>query len=343
MSVGVEANGVTDGGTPTTDAARDAGTGAARVVSLGSVNVDRTHEVSADEIARLRGQYHWFPAGDETVTVESVPAAVAADPDAVGHGGKGANQAVAAAAAGADTAILGCVGPDAAEVGVYGALESAGVETDHLAETAAQTGTAHVFREPSGENRIAVVPGANARLDDDYVRNVESVVRGADCLLVQNEVSPGPVAALLDRLAGDPDRPSVVYDPAPPAGAKRLLGCAAVDCCTPNRQEAETLADALAEFDGVVVRKRGPDPVVVSDEGGGSFEVSPPAVDVVDTTGAGDVFAGYLGAGLAAGRPLRSAVERAVVAASLSTRAAGARGGVPSVETVREFERTGEQ
>ncbi len=333
-------DGDADGGRagPTGDTAP---TGAGRVVSLGSVNVDRTHDVSAAETARLRRRYDWFPASDETVTVDAVPAAVAADPDAVGHGGKGANQAVAAAAAGAETAMLGCVGPDADELGVYEALESAGVDTEHLVETDAPTGTAHVFRAPDGENRIAVVPGANARLDDEYVRGVESVVRAADCLLVQNEVPPGPVAALLDRLAGDPRRPTVVYDPAPAAGAGRLLRCAAVDYCTPNRQEAVELAGALEDYDGVVVRRRGPESVVVAGNGE-SFEVAPPPVEVADTTGAGDVFAGYLGAGLAAGRPLRRAVERAVVAASLSTRRDGARGGVPSSEAVRQFERTGD-
>ena len=87
------------------------------VVSLGSINVDRVQHVDADQLAALEAQYDWFPGAGETVTVEERPETFG-DPDTVLHGGKGANQAVAASAAGAATTLLGAVGPDHEEYGV---------------------------------------------------------------------------------------------------------------------------------------------------------------------------------------------------------------------------------
>ncbi|RCU48454.1 sugar kinase [Haloplanus salinus] len=306
-----------------------------RVVSLGSINVDHVRRASDAELASFAERYDWFPAQGDTVRVERLPDDVALDADERRHGGKGANQAVAAAAAGAATTMLGAVGTDHDRFGVLPALVDAGVDAERVGVVDAPTGAAHVFVDPSGDNRIVVDPGANAAVDDAYVDANYDAVRDADCLLLQNEIPVEPVAALLDDLTAEPTRPTVILDPAPPAGTDPLLAREAVDYLTPNEGEYAALADALDAYGGVVVRKRGGDPVIVAADD--RFTVDPPAVDAAETTGAGDVFNGFLAARLAAGASLRDAVETAVVAASMATRTAGAREGIPTLDEVRAF------
>jgi ribokinase len=109
-----------------------------------------------------------------------------------------------------------------------------------------------------------------------------------------------------------------------------------VDYLTPNETEYEALRLYLDEFDGTLVRKRGEGDVIV--QGEQAFTVTPPTVEVADTTGAGDVLNGFLAARLADGASVRAAVETAVVAGSLSTQAVGARGSVPTLSAVRSFQ-----
>lgn len=309
-----------------------------RVVSLGSVNVDRLVTMPADAVAALADRFDWFPGRGHTVSVETLPAAftTAVDVDEIRHGGKGANQAVAAAGVAATTALFGKVGRDHEEFGVLTALADAGVDVDRIETAEAPTGAAYVFREESGANRIVVAPGANAAVDRRYVRGLGDAVCEADCLLLQNEIPVEPVRSLLADLAGDPTRPTVVLDPAPATGVAPLLECSAVDYLTPNEHEYAAIESTLEPFEGVVVRKRGGDPVVVERGTERLFTVTPPAVDPVDTTGAGDVLNGVFAARLAAGDGLRAAVELGVVAGSLATRAVGARGGIPTLAEVRE-------
>ncbi|WP_435066951.1 PfkB family carbohydrate kinase [Haloplanus sp. C73] len=306
------------------------------VISLGSVNVDHVTRVGADELAAFEARYDWFPDRGETVRVADLPDDFAPKADEIRHGGKGANQAVAAATAGATTTMLGRVGVDHERYGVVSALESAGIDTDSLGTAPVPTGAAYVFVEESGDNRIVVHPGANADVDDAYVRAHADTVAEADCLLLQNEIPVEPVATLLDALADDPDRPTVILDPAPPAGVEPLLARDAVDYCTPNEHEYAAIESSLAGYDGVVVRKRGGDTLLVETPTDG-FSVDPPTVEPVDTTGAGDVLNGFLAARLADGASLRDAIETAVTAGSMATRAAGARSGIPTLDEVRAF------
>ncbi|MFB6161790.1 MAG: PfkB family carbohydrate kinase [Haloferacaceae archaeon] len=310
------------------------------VVSLGSINVDRIHHVSDAEIADLRRRYSWFPDRGQTVQVRAPPTDLAADPDSVRHGGKGANQAVAAARTGAATEMLGKVGPDSGEFGVRRRLADAGVDVTRIGTASEPTGTAHVFVGPAGDNWIVVRPGANGAIDSAYIREQYDAIRSAECLLLQNEVPIEPVAALLSELAAERDRPTVILDPAPAEGVERLLGCDAVDYLTPNESEYRALRPSLGAFDGVLVRKRGADDVVVEAER--RFTVTPPAVNAVDTTGAGDVLNGFLAAQLAAGASLRDAIEIGTIAGSLSTREEGARGGIPTLEDVRTYRTAGD-
>nr|WP_264474964.1 PfkB family carbohydrate kinase [Salinirubrum litoreum] len=148
--------------------------------------------------------------------------------------------------------------------------------------------------------------------------------------------------------------PTVLLDPAPADGAGRLVGHPAVDLLTPNESEYAWLSgestapgapesDLLADFAGVVVRTRGAKDVLVEDRSvGETFAVTPPPVDPVDTTGAGDVFAGYLAGELACGRDLRAACRTAVAASACSTEREGVQTATPTRAEVREFaERVG--
>lgn len=320
-----------------------------RVASFGSVNVDRVAQVDAATLASLDDRYDWFPRPGETRRVDSVPEAVDDHVTETLPGGKGANQAVAAARAGAVSRLFGMVGEDGGEV--LSSLDERGVDTSAVETADARTGTAYVFVAPDGENHIAIVGGANDAVDEAYARDRADAVAAADVLLVQNEVPAAATVALLDALPEGSARPTVVLDPAPAPGVAPLLDHPRVDVVTPNEREAAALTDPLAAFDGVVVRTRGADPVVVETPGG-LFEVAPPDASPVDTTGAGDVFAGYLATELAerdgfvdcggaepggdATADLRTAVEVATTAAALSVERAGVQRATPDRAAVEE-------
>ena len=302
------------------------------VVSLGSVNVDHVGYLADDAIAALEARYDWLPEPGETVAVSSVPKALRDRLTEVSLGGKGANQAVAAAHAGADTAFLGCVGDDDAQYEVTRGVKAHGVDVSAVERVAGPTGSAYIVVDEAGENRIAILAGANAAVDRSYVAERYDTIVDAGCLLLQNEIPAEPVCWLLDRLAVEPNAPTVVVDPAPAEGAEPLVEHEAVDIVSPNSREYAQLGASLSGFEGTLVVTHGANLVRVSD--GESFEVAPPAVDPVDTTGAGDVFTGYLAATLATGGDLHEAVERAATAAALSTEHEGVQPAVPDAETV---------
>jgi ribokinase len=307
------------------------------VASFGSINVDRVAYLDPATAADLDARYDWFPGPGETRSVESVPADLDALVDETFLGGKGANQAVAAARADADAGLYGRVGPDHGAFDVLTSIAGYGVDVSPVEVADAPTGTAYVFVTPDGENHIAIVGGANAAVDPAYARANTDELRRVDCLLVQNELPARTLDALFTALDGREGRPTVLFDPAPPDGAADLLGHPCVDLVLPNESEAAALGDALDRFDGTVVYKHGPDPVVVDPAGGGRFSVPPPRVDTVDTTGAGDVFGGFLAAELSRGASLREAVECARVAGALSVRSEGVQRATPTLGTVRAY------
>ncbi|WP_277556197.1 PfkB family carbohydrate kinase [Halobaculum limi] len=299
------------------------------VCSLGSINVDRVHLPTTAELQTLEQRYDWFPSRGQTVAVETIPSEFPS-PDQIEHGGKGANQAVAAAAMGADVALFGKYGPDAEKFGVRNELKRAGVSVDAIGVAASKTGSAHVFVDPAGDNRIVITAGANGDVDREYVLHHYDRLVDADCLLLQNEIPVDPVTSLLQRFETEQNPPCVILDPSPVAGVRPLIDCPVIKYLTPNESEYRELQDALTSFEGTVLRTVGSDGVIVGDE-----VVSTPPVDPVDTTGAGDVFNGVFAAGRASGATLRAAVETATIAASLSTEGEGARGRIPTPEEVQ--------
>jgi ribokinase len=258
-------------------------------------------------------------------------------------GGKGANQAAAAARLGPGVAMVGRVGDDAAGERQRRALADAGVDVSAVRTTPdVPTGTATIpVEEGSGENLIVVVPGANGRMAPVDVE--VPAVRSADVVLLQLEIPLDAVRAATAAAGG-----TVVLTPAPPRSLPADL-LDRVDVLVPNEHELTQLAgEPVRERDAAEIaalaRRVGRRTVVVTlgergallvpDDGAPALLQAPPAVVPVDTTGAGDCFSGALGQALAAGRSLPEAVRWAVTAAALSTTGPGARGSLPDAAAV---------
>ncbi|MEI4273149.1 ribokinase [Klenkia sp. LSe6-5] len=259
-------------------------------------------------------------------------------------GGKGANQAAAAGrlGGGVGVAMVGRVGDDDAGARQLAALREAGVDVDLVHRTAGvPTGSATIPVEAEGgENLIVVVPGANGALEPADVE--VPAVRDADVLLLQLETPVRTVLAAARACTG-----TVVLNPAPAQPLPAEL-VAAVDVLVPNEHELVDLAGApaadrapaeLAELargvGGSVVVTLGGAGVLVVPADGPALLQPPLAVQPVDTTGAGDCFAGALCTALARGASLVEAVRYAAVAAALSTTGQGARGGLPDDAAVQ--------
>jgi ribokinase len=243
-------------------------------------------------------------------------------------GGKGANQAVAAARLGAEVAFVGRVGDDDAGRRLRDGLAAEGVDVAHVrVDPEAPTGMALIAVDRAGENTIVVSSGANARVIAADVAAAGDVLAAATVTLVQHEVPEEAVAAAIADAGG-----TVVLNPAP---ARPVV--APVDVLIPNRGELEALAGrsgdpvelarGLSVAQAVVVTLGSEGAVVV--EGSRVERIPAPRVDVVDTTGAGDAFCGALAQALDAGADLVEAARRAVGAAAASVAKPGAQGGLP--------------
>ncbi len=287
------------------------------------------------------------------------------------HGGKGGNEATAAARLGAAVTMIGAVGADDMGVAARSALELEGIDTRGLVTSDRPTGVALIIVDRRAENVIAVAPGANGEV---HARQVEAALRQlvpgpGDVVLACREIPADGVRAALD--AGRRAGATTILNPAP---ADDLDGAtiALADILTPNETELAILAGrnpgeapetaarrlldgrgaadthdaevgALAAGDPAARRvpafvvTLGAAGALVVEEGTAGVAVPAPAVHPVDTTGAGDTFNGALAAGLAGGLDLPEAVRRAVVAAALSTTRPGARGGMPTRVELERF------
>jgi len=257
-------------------------------------------------------------------------------------GGKGANQAVAAARAGASVAFVGRVGDDSLGREALAALGREGIATDAVVtDASAPSGVALIMVDGRGENVIAVASGANANVCAADVERARAAIEAADAVLVQLEIPLEAVAAALElgRAAGA----MTVLNPAPAPrkGLSRKL-LKNVTVLTPNRTEAAQLLGRRSTGDlerltrglrdlGVeaVALTLGADGVLVCDAEGVEHVPAAPA-NVVDTVGAGDCFSGVLAVGMAEGMSLRAAARFAVCAAALSCEKKGAQPSMPA-------------
>jgi ribokinase len=275
-----------------------------------------------------------LPGRGETVvgtSVQSLP------------GGKGANQAAAAAALSSSVAMVGRVGSDSSGTLLVSDLRDRGVDVSHVVACDAPTGTATVAVEDgTGENLIVVAPGANGVVSASDVR-VE-LVASAAVVLVQLEIPLDAVTAAVAHAGG-----VVVLNPAPPRPLPsellervdvlvpnewELARLAGVDAAPRSTAELAHLARTVTSRDVVVTM--GARGALVVPAAGTPTAVPAPPVEAVDTTGAGDCFCGALAVALASGAELPDAARYAVAAASLSTAAPGARGALPSDAAVRD-------
>jgi ribokinase len=254
-------------------------------------------------------------------------------------GGKGANQAVAAARLGQRVSIVGRVGADAAGRGLRDGLRAEGVDVEHLREDPdAPSGIALIAVAPDGENTIIVSPGANGRVGPEDVQAASGLLGEAAVTLLQLEIPEDAVRAAAHATGG-----TLVLNPAP---ARELDGdvLQRVDVLVPNRGELELLAgpgdpaDAARRLAGprVVVVTLGADGALVVD-GDHVEHVRAHPVEVVDTTGAGDAFCGALADALARGALLTEAARWGVAAAALSVTRRGAQEGMPTAEATRQL------
>ena len=277
------------------------------------------------------------PAPGETVTDARL---------ATHNGGKGANQAAAAALLGASVAFLGRVGDDGFGGPLIRSLADKGVDTTLVQEAPdSSTGAAFITVTPNGENAITVAPGANRRLTTEDVDDASESIGEARVLVAQMEIPPEVVLRAVEVAASSGTR--VLVNLAPPFEVPRVL-LEKLDPLVINEHEAAFLLgervegvdgalDAaprlLALGPGSVVVTLGEDGAVFSD-GESAQHLTAPNVDVVDTTGAGDAFVGALAARLAADAPLKDAVAYAVRAGAAAVTEAGAQGALPTPDVV---------
>lgn len=256
------------------------------------------------------------------------------------QGGKGGNQAVAAARAGAPVVMIGAVGGDAHGESARAALRAEEVDLTHLRVVPeSATGVALIAVSKRGENQIVVAPGANGVLED-VTAELDAI--GPSWVLASCEVPYKGVTGA-SRWCVEHDVPFVL-NPAPASLRLRNM-LERTSVLTPNRGEIVELTAAENEpvgaanalrrrnADLAVVITLGEDGALIVDANGHTF-IDAPLVEAVDTTGAGDCFNGVLAAGLHQGLALPEAAARASVAAALSVQVAGAREGMPTAAQV---------
>ncbi|TYC67065.1 ribokinase [Stappia sp. BW2] len=299
------------------------------VTVVGSINIDLTSYLDR------------WPKIGETISVRETVTSL---------GGKGANQAVAAARLGANVNFIGAVGKDGFGAEAAAALRPEGVMTllEELPDTA--TGLAFIDVGPDGQNMIRLSAGANGRLSPDTVSKQADILGQSRVLLLQNEIGleTSLAAARPARQAGA----LVIMDPAPapePAWPAEVL--TAFDILTPNAGEAggllgaepRTLADAREAADALrtlglrgAIVTMGADGVAWSIDGSAGA-LPAPKVHSIDTVAAGDCFNGAFAARIAMNKPIEEAIAFAMQAAALATTRKGAAASLPRLDELEAF------
>ncbi len=294
---------------------------ASAICVVGSINLD------------MNAYVHRFPRGGETIHGTHFT---------TGYGGKGANQAVMAARLGGAVSMVGRVGADVFGEDMRANLAAEGIAVEHVGTTpGVSSGVAVITVTEAGENTIVVIPGANGVLLPDDVMAARTTVEQARVVVLQMEVAMATnLAALrLARAAGV----QTIFNSAPVSTAipDEVYGLTDIFCA--NETETEQLtglpvtARGEAEAAAAVILRRGARQVVLTMgergsllvDAAGALHIPAQPVKAVDTTGAGDAYVGALACFLAAGRPLRTALERASVIAAVSVQAPGTQASYP--------------
>ncbi|HEV8605839.1 MAG TPA: ribokinase [Tepidisphaeraceae bacterium] len=306
------------------------------VVVIGSINMDLVCRVQ-----RLPGPGE-TSLGSELSTIP---------------GGKGANQAVAAAKLGAEVHLIGRVGDDDFGARLINGLQQHKVHTEHVTVTeGTASGCALILVDKKGENSIVVAPGANGKLRPAEIDAAEGLLAHASVVVMQLEIPMETVqrAIAACRRLGV----FVILDPAPVPSKGVPKEVFQVNMLTPNQKEAEALlplrqmgrmrrkkrvdvkqigTDLLARGPGVVVLKLGARGAMIQDQSGYIETVKGLKVGVVDTTAAGDAFTGAMAVALAEGKELREAAKFANAAGAACCKAFGAQPALPSREMVEKL------
>ncbi|WP_319518198.1 ribokinase [uncultured Martelella sp.] len=282
------------------------------IVNFGSLNADLIYRVRA------------IPEAGQTISSQHF---------SLQAGGKGANQAVAAALDGAVVFMAGAVGRDPlAEVALQN-LKAFGIDMAGIARVDERTGNAAIMVDAQGDNRIILSAGANALADQALIS--DEILKRASGVAMQLETPILQVEALLERCRHLGARSIVNLAPAGEIGRDALL---AADILVVNEDEAESLAAMLGvdptarglsgALGSVVIRTLGGEGAEFCDDGETHFVPARP-ISPVDTTAAGDCFIGVFAAALDRGMPLKAAVERASLAASICCTRAGSQTSLP--------------
>ncbi len=293
-----------------------------KIVVLGSMNMDLT--ILADP----------FPNKGETVTgsgYAQIP------------GGKGANQAVAAGRMGSDISFISACGNDEFGLTLIDELKKSNVKTANIAQLEIHTGVALIVREGDGDNRIILAAGANGEIRPSMVASLKEVIEESDYLLLQLEIPLKTVeyAASIAKKSGT----TVILDPAPAVKLPNSL-LKNIDFLLPNEHELDIVlgsesgslsekADILTSKGvGTLILTEGSKGVTII-SGNTKIKINAPKMKAIDTTAAGDTFAGAFAYGLSNDWKMTEAAEFAVKAASLSVTKVGAQSSIPWLKDVK--------
>ena len=265
-------------------------------------------------------------------------------------GGKGANQAVAAARQGAEVAFIGRVGSDAFGQQLLAGLQAEGIDTRHIGrDENAPSGVALITLDANGQNTILVASGANLLLKPAHLRAAEGIFAGADILLLQLEIPLETVMAAAQQAKTHGLK--VILNPAPAQSLPEDL-LSLVDVLIPNESETALLTglpvDTVARVEaaaqkllehgaGCVIITLGERGALLVSAGQPAAPIPSFAVKVVDTTAAGDSFVGALAVALASGSSLMVAVQRGCAAGALAATRLGAQPSLPTKTEVDYF------
>ena len=297
----------------------------ARIVVIGSTNMD------------LVAKLDRLPATGETVSGGTFSTSL---------GGKGANQAVAAARLGGEVMFVTSVGNDPYGHQAVSAFQKDGINLDFLVMTgAAPTGVALIMVGENGENIIAVVPGANHLLLPDHVLKAEKVIKKAACVLIQLEIPMETVEAAVEIAAKH--HVPIILNPAPAQSIPDSI-LRRVTTLTPNEIELAQLVGITNENENQMLaalkRKTGIENLILTVGKRGALiygdppvSIPAPEVQAVDTTAAGDAFNGALAVALSRGEGLEEAVRFANIVAAISVTKMGAQASLPTIEELDIF------